>query len=327
MNTIVFPRKGMNKNIVVEAANRAKRPEDYSGNNLKKQHFQPYVETCPFCRGNEDKTPKPEIWRYPYIEDKPSDWEVRVVRNMFGAMQPSREMLSKRNFAYGHSLVVIDTPDHSKLYSELPISKMIMIFNVIKAVMEPLLKDNYVNHISIFKNEGRQAGASLEHAHHQIITFPEVPEKLKELSKGCCKVCRSGKNEYNIYTDEYVRAFVLRNSQMPFSTVVTTLEHRRGILDLTNQEIYSLFRVIKTITKFYDEKLGFPSYNVLYYDAPKSLEQFHFFVELVPRLTTPGGFELLTGIYINPTPNALAANELKAFLSDRIKDLHCIDTI
>ena len=45
-----------------------------------------HVDTCPFCRGNEDKTP-PEIDRFP----EQGDWEIRIVENLFPVLGDDRQ--------------------------------------------------------------------------------------------------------------------------------------------------------------------------------------------------------------------------------------------
>ena len=45
-----------------------------------------HVDRCPFCRGNEDKTP-PEIARAP--ED--GDWAIRIVENLYPVLGDDRQ--------------------------------------------------------------------------------------------------------------------------------------------------------------------------------------------------------------------------------------------
>ena len=71
----------LTKEWVIIATERAKRPEDMivhrSANPVAS-----FVETCPFCPGNESKTP-PEVLRVP---DGNGSWQVRVVPNRFAAL-------------------------------------------------------------------------------------------------------------------------------------------------------------------------------------------------------------------------------------------------
>src|ERR1700731_4328878 len=63
------------KEWVIIATERAKRPEDLA-THRPPQTVPSFVETCPFCPGNESKTPA-EIMRYPANTNEP--WAVRVI--------------------------------------------------------------------------------------------------------------------------------------------------------------------------------------------------------------------------------------------------------
>lgn len=77
------------KEWVIIATERAKRPEDLATHHPPAV-LAPFVATCPFCPGNEDKTP-PEVLRVPVDPIEP--WTVRVVPNKFAAFP---QMLSLR---------------------------------------------------------------------------------------------------------------------------------------------------------------------------------------------------------------------------------------
>ena len=74
------------KEWVIIATERAKRPEDLVMHRPAKI-LPPFVETCPFCPGNENKTP-PEVMRVPTNGGGP--WQVRVVANKFAAFITGR---------------------------------------------------------------------------------------------------------------------------------------------------------------------------------------------------------------------------------------------
>jgi UDPglucose--hexose-1-phosphate uridylyltransferase len=61
-----------------------------------------FLETCPFCPGNESKTPT-EIMRYPANANEP--WAVRVIPNKFAALsrdvQPTRSLRNVRGHIEG----------------------------------------------------------------------------------------------------------------------------------------------------------------------------------------------------------------------------------
>ena len=61
-------------------------------------------------------------------------------------------------------------------------------------------------------------------------------------------------------------------------------------------------KVLKTaLFKLYS-KLNNPDYNYVIHTAPITDEQedyYHWHLQIIPRLTTPAGFEMGSGIYIN----------------------------
>jgi UDPglucose--hexose-1-phosphate uridylyltransferase len=70
------------KEWVIIATERARRPEELA-THRPVQTVPSFVESCPFCPGNEDKTP-PEVMRFP--ENAAQPWAVRVIPNKFAAL-------------------------------------------------------------------------------------------------------------------------------------------------------------------------------------------------------------------------------------------------
>ena len=100
------------KEWVIIATERAKRPEELATRRPAKI-VPPFIETCPFCAGNESKTP-PEVMRAPTNGGGP--WQVRVVANKFAALSPDVQPIrtihrSRRSMGgFGVHDVIIDTP-------------------------------------------------------------------------------------------------------------------------------------------------------------------------------------------------------------------------
>jgi len=109
------------KEWVIIATERAKRPEDLATHRVV-QPVPAFLESCPFCSGNESKTP-PEVLRHP-VSGQP--WAVRVIPNKFAALssevQPTRSLqhLRRRIEGFGFHEVIIDSPDHARYMGLLP---------------------------------------------------------------------------------------------------------------------------------------------------------------------------------------------------------------
>ena len=167
---------------VIISTDRAKRPTDFVRENMKiKGGF------CPFCYGNEGKTP-PEIQAYrpnpnggPGPQRDTPGWTVRVVPNKFPALgiegnlnRQAEGMFDRMNGIGAHE-VIIETPDHNANLASLPPKRIEDVLWTFRDRILDLKKDRRFKYILIFKNHGEAAGASLEHSHSQLIALPILP--------------------------------------------------------------------------------------------------------------------------------------------------------
>lgn len=179
-------RDPITKRWVVIAAGRARRPEHFKRE--KKQVS--LTASCPFCPGNEDKTP-PEIATFPERRPKNGpDWQVRVVPNKYNAVGVD-EKIKVRPFGmylamtgYGAHEVIIESPNHYTLLEDQPLEHLMLILSAYKERLLDLYKDPNIKQIVLYKNNGSEGGASLSHPHSQLITFPIVPHEIKDDLKG-----------------------------------------------------------------------------------------------------------------------------------------------
>jgi UDPglucose--hexose-1-phosphate uridylyltransferase len=140
-----------------------------------------HVETCPFCRGNEDKTP-PAIATVP----EGPEWAIRIVPNLYpvlGDDQPQTALafgLQQVIDGYGRHEVVIDHPNHGIAIHEMSADHLTTLFATYRDRMAELYAaDERLRYVLVFKNFGPAAGASIPHSHSQIIAMPVVPENVQ----------------------------------------------------------------------------------------------------------------------------------------------------
>ena len=139
-----------------------------------------HVDTCPFCTGNEDKTP-PTIDAWP----QESGWQIRVVENLFPVLSPQQSG-SALNFGlqkvidgYGRHEVVIDHPNHGIQLGDMEESHIAAMFGMFRKRMHAIYaSDERIKYVLVFKNFGAAAGASIAHSHSQIVAMPVVPENV-----------------------------------------------------------------------------------------------------------------------------------------------------
>ncbi|MFZ0964186.1 MAG: DUF4931 domain-containing protein, partial [Terriglobia bacterium] len=168
---------------VIIATDRAKRPTDFVRDKVQ-IHGSGF---CPFCYGNESKTP-PEILAYRSdgsARNSPG-WSLRVVANKFpalgieGSLNRQGEGLYDKMNGIGAHEVIIETPKHELTLATLPVRQVEDVLWAYRDRIIDLKKDRRFKYILIFKNHGDAAGASLEHTHSQLIALPVVPKRVTE---------------------------------------------------------------------------------------------------------------------------------------------------
>jgi UDPglucose--hexose-1-phosphate uridylyltransferase len=312
------------KEWVIIATERAKRPEELA-THRPAQSLPPFVETCPFCPGNESKTP-PEIMRFPANASQP--WAVRVIPNKFAALsreaQPARSQQDvwRRIEGFGFHEVVIDSPDHSCCMALLPDEQVASILRVYKERYTLLIMDRRVNHVTIFKNHGLDAGASLHHPHSQIVATPVIPSQVRHRlhealrhydDAGECMFCHMVERELEDQTrivikSEHFVAMEVFASATPFATHIFPLRHMATFGDISATEIADLARVLRSLLA------ENPDLNFTVRSGPSdyaSARHFHWYVSVIPRLTRVAGFELGSGMFINTVLPEAAAEFLR----------------
>ena len=84
---------------VIMAPERARRPQQ-TAKKKRAEVLPDRDESCPFCPGNEDKTPD-EVLRIP-ISSEDSAWGVRVVPNQFPALAVNGDINLAADIAEGY---------------------------------------------------------------------------------------------------------------------------------------------------------------------------------------------------------------------------------
>jgi UDPglucose--hexose-1-phosphate uridylyltransferase len=318
---------------VIISTERSRRPTSFVPvTHEKTSHF------CPFCAGNEDKTP-PEVFALrPQggVADGPG-WTVRVVPNKFPALQiegtldrRGEGLYDKMNGVGAHE-VVIETPDHEQEFADLPVEHIEQILNAYRERALDLHRDPRLRYVLIFKNHGARAGATLEHSHTQLIATPIVPKILQEeldggrryfeLKERCvfCDIIQqeTGENDGRRVVSTSERFLVIEPfaPRFPFETWILPRQHDASFPVLTDiGELRDLAVTLKDTLQRLNRALDRPPFNFVIHTAPVSegeVEYYHWHLEIIPTLTRVAGFEIGSGFHINPTPPEDAAQYLR----------------
>lgn len=330
---------------VIIAASRGKRPHDFATTPEETKSAG-----CPFCGGNEAKTP-PEIYasREPGTLPDTPGWDVRVVQNKFPALTIEAGLkrsgigLMDRMGGFGAHEVIIETPDHGMDLAIDSPEHINTVLSVFRQRLVDLRNDTRFRHILIFRNYGSAAGASLSHPHSQLIALPIVPLLVKEkLSaarthyrlKERCIFCDLIEQETAI-PDRVVlenEHFVVLSpfaARFPFELQIFPRRHMHDYTMMTEEEQQSLAGILKTTLLKYRELLGDPAYNMMMQTSPNTTARpghpeywgtlasdYHWHIELMPRLTKVAGFEWGTNFYINPVSPEAATSFLRGETAD-----------
>lgn len=325
---------------VVIATERARRPEDFEVPEEEKK-----VIVCPFCYGNEEKTP-PEVFAIRDSNSAPNTpgWRVRVTPNKYPALRVEGDLIREgvglfdRLTGIGAHEVVVETPYHDVSLADLSVEEIKDVLIAYRERLIDLRKDVRLRYILIFKNHKAQAGASLSHSHSQIIATPLTPQVIiQELvsskdyfkKKERCMLCDIVRQELYfreriVFDDGKYIMWCPFASCFPFECWLIPKVHRHDFALLSDDELLDTARALKEMLLRIKILLNDPPYNFVLHTSPNTTPRpgkpdywgtiefdFHWHIELVPRLTKIAGFEWGSGFFINPTPPEVAASMLR----------------
>jgi UDPglucose--hexose-1-phosphate uridylyltransferase len=260
------------------------------------------------------------------------------VPNKFPALQVEggldREgdgMFDRMNGIGAHE-VIIETPDHDKTFASMSVPEIERVLSAFRERIRDLKQDHRLRYILVFKNQGATAGATLEHAHSQLIALPVVPDFVREEIEGArrhfaakerCVFCDIVRQEVTdgvrvIQENADVIALAPYAPRFPFETWLLPRRHASRFEDAPQHEYESLARVLKSVLMRIDRALESPAYNLIIHSAPfndanhGAADVYHWHVEILPKLARTAGFEWGTGFYINPTSPEEATRVLRA---------------
>jgi UDPglucose--hexose-1-phosphate uridylyltransferase len=316
---------------IIIARERSKRPTDFavdvpvSGGGF-----------CPLCPENEKTTPG-EVLVYGRNHDSPpnsSGWKLRVVPNKYpalvieGELDKQGEGLYDRMNGIGAHEVVIESPDHENQFSFLPQHQMILTFRAFKERILDLAQDERFSYVMVFKNNGKAAGASLEHSHSQLVALPIMPRMLAaELD---------GSKSYYKYKDRCIFCDIIRQEiqqdirlvcendlfvtlapfapRTPFEMWILPKKHNSSYAAQDESSLSALTHIFSETLRRLDACISGIPYNFVLHTQPlrsAPLDHYHWHFEIVPKLTNIAGFEWGTGFYINPMPPEDACQYLR----------------
>ncbi|HEV7524159.1 MAG TPA: hypothetical protein VGP92_04300 [Acidimicrobiia bacterium] len=283
---------------VILAPARALRPDTFRVN---AEPLPARVATCPFCAGNEHETP-PEVARLGAGAGDTPGWTLRVVPNKYPIVGDG---------VPGAHEVVIFSPAHDADLGALSPS----------AAADALvaLRDRARFHIAngcvyaqAFVNQGKPAGASIEHPHAQLIALDFVPARAQARLDHFTPAKFTNDQRHQI-TDGAVVVWCPPASPTPFTMRAALSEGGARFDEATDDDVRAVGAALCDAIGALRNALGAVAYNVMIETAPRDhTGSFRWWVDIVPRISVAAGFELATGLSVNIVPPADAAAALRA---------------
>jgi UDPglucose--hexose-1-phosphate uridylyltransferase len=289
---------------------------------------------CPDCPGHEAATP-PELCarRDAASPANGPGWRVRVVPNRYPALSPQSPDTAdlSGHAGFGRHEVIVEAPAHVASLTALGDGALVEVLEVWSERLRAAASDPALHTAMLFQNTGAGAGASRRHVHSQLIALPVIPGAMRAeqaLSRrhleaiGVCAWCALRRDEARdqrvVLEDDGVTLFCPYASRMPFEIWLLPNRHAARFEDARQRELAGIARALRRTLLALEATVGATPYNLVLRTAPLQagpLPAYHWRLEIVPRATTPGGFEWGSGVYINPLPPEEAAARLRAALA------------
>jgi UDPglucose--hexose-1-phosphate uridylyltransferase len=297
---------------VAVAANRQDRPQLPAG-------------WCPFCIGSGGVPDNYDVYLYP------NDFPAFSLDNP--PFAPKGGLFAATG-ARGVCDVVLYSPDHKKLPSELPVEQWIKVIGLWTRRARELFARPEVEYVSIFENAGVAIGVTMPHPHGQIYAFPFLPplaktevDSAEEHARrhGDCLYCRILNGELEdgrriVAANGSFVAFLPFFGRFPTEMQIYSRRHMQSLEDLSAEETAGLASLLSLVRKKYDNVYGFPMpLMMLVRQKPAKGEHryFHFHLEFLPiqrsakKLKYLAAVESGNGTFLNDTRAEDEAEKLR----------------
>lgn len=306
---------------VIYAPERAKRPQA-NEQQVEAKQLPASDANCPFCPGNETRLPS-IIQEIAAVEGK--GWQNRVVPNKYPVLTSDGQIAGTNRgiyltaAAYGVHEVIIESPLHNQDIPKMDEQDVETLIETYSERYSRAYRDHSeITTVIIFRNHGPRAGTSLMHPHSQLIGSGIIPHSVSHKEavakeyfasyKRCimCDIIRSERTDgaRTVFESDLFLSFVPFAAEVPFEIWIVPRRHCSDFGLASAQERADLARALHDSLQRYQDILGNSDYNYViqtYSRQPTMVQYLHWYIQLQPRLTTPAGFEMGSGMHINPS--------------------------
>jgi UDPglucose--hexose-1-phosphate uridylyltransferase len=317
----------------IVAPERAGRPKDFSRSAAERSD----PGGCVFCPGNEHMTPPQRLARS--LEGgRPGDWTVRVFENLFPAVSDDGAEIAEpipapgpyRALAgLGVHEVVVETPRHGEGLADYSPGHAGLLADVYAERLALWHDDPRFAAAVLFRNWGAAAGASLAHAHTQLVVLPRAPDaivrELGNFTEGFsggygCVLCGANSADDDggrtVFDDGVTVVQSPFAAPIPYFMRISPRRCSASLTDATREERASFGVALVAAAQAIRRVFGDVAFNVVVHVAPYSAERagglpFHWHADVILRTSDQAGLEWSSGAYINVVDPDAAAEALR----------------
>lgn len=313
---------------VVIAPERAKRPQDFV---IPKSVTVSDKKKCPFCIDSEGYNSNEKIRgtatknvyvienKYPAFVDKEDESSLR-------SFYPEKGFYRERPSVGKHEVVVLK--DHDTPLPHLTNEVAIELFEVIRDRYISIHEKQDVASIMPIYNHGAESGASIDHPHAQIFASGVIANTVgKEMAganryygiNGNCVFCDTIQHELKeksrvVYQNKNFLATTFYAARFPFETWIYPKNHESEFEKTSKESMKDFVDCLMETLRKLDKTLENPPFNLYIHTLPtieQNSESFHWHLEIIPRVSNFGGFELGSEVIIDVMAPEDAAEYLR----------------
>ena len=263
-------------------------------------------------------------------------WQVCAVPNLYPIIQstarssdlptPHDELLIAQPVDGFHE-VVIESPTHVTRTGKLSAEQFQFMLSAYRGRVHDM-HDRGSKYVQVMKNSGRDAGASLLHSHSQIFGLPFVPDTLRLELDGatryfdrhrCCVYCdliaRESETESRIVAkNERFVAWCPYASRFGYETWIAPRDHASRFEQTSDADLGKLGTLFQKVVSKIEQHPRIAAFNYLFHSLPFDStrhDQYHWHIEIIPRIAKLAGFEWGTGVHVNTVAPEDAARDLR----------------
>jgi UDPglucose--hexose-1-phosphate uridylyltransferase len=265
---------------------------------------------------------------------------VRVVDNKFPALRASEGELGaeaidapwpyEATTGFGGHEVIVESPVHGVGMADYAPEHVRLLVDAYVSRLRYWRRDGRVMQALLFRNWGRAAGASLAHAHTQLVALPRAPEAIiREMGnmtghaargEGCLlcdMMAADDRGDRVVYDDGVTVVHSPYAAATPYALRIAPRRCASTFEDAASDELESLARALSVVARALGSALTDPAYNLFVHVAPYRISDlagvaFHWHADVVPRTHAAAGYELGSGWSINVVDPDEAARTLRS---------------